>query len=611
MASGVWAQRVGDLQASSYAPTVAGVNAALAYCSVGGGTVLVDSGAAIPIVTTSIKIPNRVRLLGIGDHTATGTFVCGAATNVTSVIENLSQDGTQQYAYLEHISIDGNKASGAVVGSAITFKCVFVGSRIKDTLVYNSPGYGVTFDGGTAVGAGQMIFDNLTVTSSTQDNILITGPVDGFFGYQITAENAAAGKAQVRITLGASAGGASFGHYIFGLHMEGVTGGADGLVLDRCSNCLIDGITWDGTATANNLVKITGTSAGSDGAFGASGHVIRNAYANLTTIIDDQTAGVTVGNAQGRFVTHYSSPSASSGAVNHQVVGLQAQHQGQNITAAASISPGNGNLFTVDGNTGITAITTAARDKGRIICLRFSGSPTVTDGGNLKLNGSLNATATDTLTLISDGTNWYEIGRANAGGDVTLVGTLYQLASSVASATDVTLPSGNFISITGSTTVNKLLPVTSGRVVYIRFSASITIQDLSAAAGNIGLAGGVNFYAVDKDSLTLVSDGTTWTELSRKTFRFGQGPNIASAATIAIPGYGDVFHVTGNTNITNGITVNAIDSGRTVVLIFDSTPTITDTGTSRLAGNFVATADDTLTLKCDGTNWFELGRSIN
>jgi hypothetical protein len=91
----------------------------------------------------------------------------------------------------------------------------------------------------------------------------------------------------------------------------------------------------------------------------------------------------------------------------------------------------------------------------------------------------------------------------------------------------------------------------------------------------------------------------------------GKGTNITSAATVAIPTDGDVFHVTGATNITNGITVNQWDNGRLATLIFDSTPTVSDTGTSVLAGNFVATADDTLSLRCDGTNWYEVGRSAN
>lgn len=91
----------------------------------------------------------------------------------------------------------------------------------------------------------------------------------------------------------------------------------------------------------------------------------------------------------------------------------------------------------------------------------------------------------------------------------------------------------------------------------------------------------------------------------------GIGTGITAAATIAIPTDGTVFHVTGNTNITNGITVSPIDNGRQITLVFDGTPTISDASTSKLNGNMVCTADDTLTLACDGSNWLEVARSSN
>lgn len=98
----------------------------------------------------------------------------------------------------------------------------------------------------------------------------------------------------------------------------------------------------------------------------------------------------------------------------------------------------------------------------------------------------------------------------------------------------------------------------------------------------------------------------------RVAFRPGRGTDIASAATIAIPQDGNVFHVTGAVNITNGITVNVWDNGRLVFLVFDSTPTVSDTGTSKLRAAFVATADDVLPLICDGTNWYQAAfESVN
>jgi len=89
-----------------------------------------------------------------------------------------------------------------------------------------------------------------------------------------------------------------------------------------------------------------------------------------------------------------------------------------------------------------------------------------------------------------------------------------------------------------------------------------------------------------------------------------RGTDIASAATIAIPSDGDVFHVTGTTNITNGITVNDWDNGRQVVLIFDDVLTVSNTGTSNLAQDYTSVANSVLALKCDGTNWNESGSSM-
>jgi hypothetical protein len=84
---------------------------------------------------------------------------------------------------------------------------------------------------------------------------------------------------------------------------------------------------------------------------------------------------------------------------------------------------------------------------------------------------------------------------------------------------------------------------------------------------------------------------------------------IASASTIAIPLGQRVANISGTTGITN-ITATG-HSGTMIVLIFAAALTVTDGGNLRLAGNFTTTADDTLTLTCDGTNWFEMARSVN
>jgi hypothetical protein len=83
---------------------------------------------------------------------------------------------------------------------------------------------------------------------------------------------------------------------------------------------------------------------------------------------------------------------------------------------------------------------------------------------------------------------------------------------------------------------------------------------------------------------------------------------VTAAATVTLPEWNDTFIVSGNTNITS---VTASWAKRRVTLIFTGTPTFTDGSNLKLAGNLVATADDTITLVCDGTNWYETGRSVN
>ena len=83
--------------------------------------------------------------------------------------------------------------------------------------------------------------------------------------------------------------------------------------------------------------------------------------------------------------------------------------------------------------------------------------------------------------------------------------------------------------------------------------------------------------------------------------------SVAAAAATTLPG-SPLVAVTGNTNITS---ITAMRRGTTVTLLFTGTPTVTDGGNLRLTGNFVASADGTLALVCDGTNWYEVSRSAN
>lgn len=89
----------------------------------------------------------------------------------------------------------------------------------------------------------------------------------------------------------------------------------------------------------------------------------------------------------------------------------------------------------------------------------------------------------------------------------------------------------------------------------------------------------------------------------------GGGTAVASATALPLP-TGNLFHVTGTTNVTS-ITSTNFQAGVVVTLIFDGILTFTHGSNIKLSGaaNFTTAADDRITMAYDGTNWFEVGRS--
>jgi hypothetical protein len=82
---------------------------------------------------------------------------------------------------------------------------------------------------------------------------------------------------------------------------------------------------------------------------------------------------------------------------------------------------------------------------------------------------------------------------------------------------------------------------------------------------------------------------------------------VASANPLTLPN-GRLIKVSGAVEIKK---IAVAPMGTTVTLLFASTPKVVDGENLKLSANLEATADDTLTLVCDGTNWFEIARSVN
>lgn len=84
---------------------------------------------------------------------------------------------------------------------------------------------------------------------------------------------------------------------------------------------------------------------------------------------------------------------------------------------------------------------------------------------------------------------------------------------------------------------------------------------------------------------------------------------VASATALPLP-TARVVRVTGTVTITS-ITSTAAIAGQIVTLIFSGILTFTDGSNLKLAGDMTTSADDTITLAFDGTNWSEVCRSVN
>lgn len=173
----------------------------------------------------------------------------------------------------------------------------------------------------------------------------------------------------------------------------------------------------------------------------------------------------------------------------------------------------------------------------------------------------------------------------------------------------------------GGRLVSRTLAAGTGyaTATMVQFSQAVqTLTDIQIdltlvnenGAGTFASAISSNFVLTGCD-LDRVSMSGNFTALCNSNVNGRGRPinTVASAATIALPPNGDVFLISGATNITS-VTAQGW-TGRVVRLIFQGALTFTDGLNLKLAGNLVTTADDTITLACDGTNFYELARSVN
>ena len=109
-----------------------------------------------------------------------------------------------------------------------------------------------------------------------------------------------------------------------------------------------------------------------------------------------------------------------------------------------------------------------------------------------------------------------------------------------------------------------------------------------------------------------------FTVLSRNRYCMEKGADVASADEVTLGMDGDYFDITGTTEI-NHITETGWQAGSVMMLQFDASVTVKHNTASTPpeapillsgAGDFSATAGDTLQLVYDGAAWREVSRTV-
>ena len=92
------------------------------------------------------------------------------------------------------------------------------------------------------------------------------------------------------------------------------------------------------------------------------------------------------------------------------------------------------------------------------------------------------------------------------------------------------------------------------------------------------------------------------------TYKAGRYELLASTAALTIDDETSYADITGTTNITS---ITATWRGHQMFMEFNDILDVVDGSNLKLNGDFTTTSDASMTLMCDGTNWFEQSRSPN
>jgi Pectate lyase superfamily protein len=219
---------------------------------------------------------------------------------------------------------------------------------------------------------------------------------------------------------------------VYGVTDIGVlVGGASGAnetsgntIIANTSNCGGAGFTDNAYASYNNYI-INSRIDGRSGPSGTTFAVYIYGHNNIATVTIKEGASPQVrglylpaGSTKNQITNMMIDPNTVQEFNNLGTSNFVNWGQGipSNIASATSITlPLYGSLFNITGTTQIDYINSVTTMPGRTATLIFAGAVTVSSiSGNVRLAGGSNfvSTANDTLTLVSNGTYWFEVARS-------------------------------------------------------------------------------------------------------------------------------------------------------------------------------------------------------
>lgn len=209
-----------------------------------GGIVWIPKG--VYIVGSQLAMPGGVGIRGAGSE---ATYLKAKSTlSATSLIRNLHQDGTQEYASIEALTIDGNQAGGAVCSTAVVdLVSLFINSYVRDAIIMNGSNVGLRIAAaGTPGGAGPFLVENTWSVNNVGHGILVeevagnAGAFNGVVFVNVTSEHQGTGKSAIYL----KGNGSSGGWTLLNTHVEmgGSATSRVGITIDGVPDVLIRGL---------------------------------------------------------------------------------------------------------------------------------------------------------------------------------------------------------------------------------------------------------------------------------------------------------------------------------------------------------------------------------